>query len=126
LPYRQKQIVTLDFCGCKRAVGQGEQWNMGTGLPELASEMDALLRGERVAGDCHGRSVQLAETGELVCQLRLGPCGDSLKASEIQDFATVGEKRFIVSYAQECGPAAFTAGCGTGAELRLGLHTMPF
>lgn len=93
----QEEIVALGFRGGKSAVGQGQERNLWAGLANFARQVDALLCGERVAGDRHGRPMQPAETGELVCQLRPGCGGNNLKSGEIQNLAAVGEKGFVIA-----------------------------
>src|ERR1700761_1367968 len=83
----QEHIVALGFRGGKSAVGEGQERKVRGGFANLARQVDALLRGECVAGNRHGRPMQPTEIGELVCLLRLWPCRNNLKSGEIQDLA---------------------------------------
>ena len=43
--------------------------------------------------------MQPAEAGELISQLRLGPCRNNFKSGEILDLAAIGEKGFVIAHA---------------------------
>jgi hypothetical protein len=69
--------------------------------------------------------MQAAEDGELVFGIGLRLCRDDLESSEVQDFAAVGEKVFLVANGEKSELFALIAGCSAGAGLHLGLHALP-